>query len=685
MSETIGRAYVQVEPSFDGVVPKIEKEFSGAGTSGGKSFGQGFGAVLGTVGKVAASAAAAGTAAVGGMVKSAVDSFSSYQQLVGGVETLFGNQYKTVEEYAKGEGLTLKQAQDTWGAYYNRQNYVLTRADMAYATAGMSANEYMETVTSFAASLNSSLGENAAYSGEYANQAVIDMSDNANKMGTSMESIQHAYQGFAKQNFTMLDNLKLGYGGTKTEMERLMRDAEQMSGMEIGTFDVNNFADVIDAIHIVQENLGITGTTAKEAGDTITGSMASVTAAWQNVLTAMGTGDSNAITRNIDALVASASTFAQNMLPTFQQSLQGVSQLISQLAPEIASVIPDLLKQVLPGLLSAGVDIVRTLGEGILKALPTLMPEVTKIVLELVHMLVEMLPELIKVGMEVILQLAIGIAEALPELIPAIVETVLTIAEYLIDNIDLLIDAAIQLIIGLAEGLIQALPILIEKAPTIIIKLVEAIIRNAPKIMQAALELILMLVKGIVDAFGKLIDVGKQIVDKVKSGFTQKLQDAKNWGRDMIQNFINGIMEKWNALKDSVSKVAGTVKDYLGFSEPDMGPLSNFHTYAPDMMELFAKGIEDNVSIVKDALNSATSDVMSSGLDVNAVSTIQAVATPTNAQASGDRLTRIETLLAEFLPNINQNIYLDTGALVGGTATMYNAALGRIAVRGSNR
>ena len=684
MPDTIGTAYVQIEPSFDGVTPKIESHFGGEGEKGGKSFAAGFGSVMGTVGKVAAGAAAAGTAAVAGMVKSAVSGFADYEQLVGGVETLFGNQYKTVEEYAKGEGLTLKQAQDTWGAYYNRQNYVLTRANMAYETAGMSANEYMETVTSFAAALNASLGENAAYSGEYANQAIIDMADNANKMGSSMESIQNAYMGFSKGNFTMLDNLKLGYGGTKTEMERLMRDAEKLKGLDVGSLDINSFADVVDAIHIVQENLGIAGTTAKEASTTISGSLATMQSAWSNLLTTIGTGDSDAISTSINNLVNSAKTFGDNIMPVIQQALGGIALLIQELAPEIAAALPGLIQQVLPGLLSAGVDIIKALGEGILNAIPELMPTVTDVILQLCDMLVQMLPQLIEIGLQVILQLALGIAQALPELIPAVVETVLTIVEYLLDNIDLLIDAAIQLIMGLAEGLIKALPILIEKAPEIIIKLVEAIIRNAPKIVKASLELILMLVKGIVDAFGKLLEVGKQIVDKVKDGFWQKVAQAKEWGKDLIKNFIDGILSKWNDLKQSVSNVAQTVKDYLGFSEPDKGPLSDFHTFAPDMMDLFAKGINENLGVVTDAMNNVANDVMTTSVDVNAMQTVSG-SVDVSDSADGV-ISRIESLLAEYLPNINNNnIYLDTGALVGATAGAYNVALGQIATRGSKR
>ena len=685
MADNIGTAYVQIEPSFDGVTPKIESHFSGEGENASKSFGSGFGSVVGTVGKAMAGAVAAAGTAVAGVTKQAVSAFADFQQLEGGVETLFGNQYASVEEYAKGVGVSLDFAQDTWEDYQKRQQTVMDNANNAYMTAGLSVNEYMETVTGFAASLNASLGEYAWQSANYADMAVGDMADNANKMGSSMESIQNAYAGFAKGNFTMLDNLKLGYGGTGEEMDRLLRRAEELEGYTEGSLDKNNFADVIDAIHIIQEDLGITGTTAKEAGETISGSLAMMKSSWENVITAIGTGDSNKISETINQLVESATTFGSNVMPVLEQALQGISQLITQLAPEIAAALPNLISQILPGLLTAGVDIIKALGEGIIQAIPDLMPTITEVILQLCDMLVQMLPELIQVGLQVILQLALGIAQALPELIPAIVDTVLTIAEYLIDNVDLLIDAAIALIIGLADGLITALPRLIEKAPEIIMKLLEALIRNAPKILQAGVELILKLIDGIIKCWTKVFQVGKDIVDKVKEGFSDKVQQAKEWGKDMIQNFIDGIMAKFNALKDSVKKCAQAVKDFLGFSEPDEGPLSNFHTYAPDMMDLFAKGIVENVGTVKQALNEATSDIMASGLDVETAQSVQMSVNPSQVASSEDGLGEIKSLLVQFIDNFKQDIYLDTGALVGGTVNAYNNALGQLAVQGASR
>ena len=658
MADNIGTAYVQIEPSFDGVTPKIESHFSGEGEKASKSFGSGFGSVVGTVGKVMAGAAAAGATAIAGLTKEAVSSFADYEQLSGGIETLFGN--------------TAEAAMDN--------------ASKAFETAGLSANQYMETVTGFAAALKTGLGDEYAWQmAAYADQAVVDMADNANKMGTSMESIQNAYQGFAKQNFTMLDNLKLGYGGTKEEMERLMRKAEEIEGYEIGSLDMNNFADVVEAIHIIQDNMGIAGTTADEAEKTISGSLGMMQASWQNLMTGIASGDMSTLSKNIDELVASAGKFGKNIMPVIKQALQGVSQLITELAPEIAAALPELISEVLPGLLTAGVDIIKALGEGIIQAIPDLMPTITEVILQLCDMLVQMLPELIQVGLQVILELAMGIAQALPELIPAIVETVMTIVEYLIDNIDLLIDASIAIIMALADGLIEALPKLIEKAPEIIMKLLEALIRNAPKILEAGVTLIFKLIEGIVSAWTKLFQVGKDVVDKFKEGFSDKVEEAKKWGKDLIQNFIDGILDKFEALKGTVKKCAQAVKDFLGFSEPKEGPLSDFHTFAPDMMDLFAEGITENIGTVEQALNDATADVMSSGLNVEAAQDVQMSVNPASMTSSDDRIGRIEALLEEFITNFKQDIYLDTGALVGGTVNAYNNALGQLALQGASR
>ena len=547
----------------------------------------GFGKAAAAVGAAATAAVAAGTAAVVNLTKQAVSAYADFEQLSGGIETLFGD---TAEE-------------------------AMGYASEAFKTAGLSANEYMETVTGFAASLRASLDEkDLHHMAEYADTIVSDMADNANKMGSSMESIQNAYMGFAKQNFTMLDNLKLGYGGTKEEMQRLLSDAEEMWGLAAGSFDINNFNDVTSAIHIIQDSLGITGTTAKEAASTISGSLSMLQASWQNVITSFGTGDTEQITKAIEDLVSSAETFAGNLMPVIQTVLDGITQMVVELAPVLAQKLPEMIQKSLPPLLNSAKDVIETLAKGLLQALPTLMPTITQLIVDLAKMIIQMAPEIIKCGIQLIVELALGIAQALPDLIPAVIEAVMTIVDTLTDpdNLMMLIDAAIELILALAEGLIEATPKLIEKAPEIIYNLVVALIKAAPKLLQAATELILVLVKGLVSMFGDIIRVGGELVEKVKSGFSQKVQDAKNWGRDMIQNFIDGILAKWNALKQTVSNVAQTVKSFLGFSEPEQGPLSNFHTFAPDMMDLYAQGIEDNIGKVENSVEDVSRTVAGS-------------------------------------------------------------------------
>ena len=330
---------------FD-LVAKIRLDSSeyeqGVGKAKGtfSTLASGVGKAVGTVAKVGATAVAAAATGIAALTKMGVEGYAQYEQLVGGVETLFKDSQGTVMKYA----------------------------ESAYKTAGMSANQYMETVTSFSASLIQSLDGDTAKAAEIGNMAITDMSDNANKMGTSIEMIQNAYNGFAKGNFTMLDNLKLGYGGTKTEMERLLADAEKISGIK---YDISSFADVTEAIHVMQEEMGIAGTTAREAASTIEGSISMMKGAWQNLV--VGMADENA---NMEVLinnfVESVATAAHNILPRIEQALKGIGELITALAPVIAEALPRLVANVLPSLLSAAVSLVKALVEGIITALPAL-------------------------------------------------------------------------------------------------------------------------------------------------------------------------------------------------------------------------------------------------------------------------------------------------------------------------
>ena len=450
--------------------------------------------------------------------KDALDSYADYEQLVGGVETLFKDNANTVEDYANN----------------------------AYKTAGLSANDYMETITGFSASLLQSLNGDTAKVAEVGNMAVTDMADNANKMGTDMSLIQNAYQGFAKQNYTMLDNLKLGYGGTKEEMQRLLTDAQKVTGVK---YDISNLNDVYQAIHVIQNELGIVGTTEHEASTTIQGSVASMKSAWQNMLTGISTGDIGNIGNLVNNLVDSVMTASINILPRVQEIANGITAVL----PEIISKINENL----PTVLDSGVQILNTLMQGIITNLPAVMESANQIISTLASTLIEMLPQIIDGGIQIIVALTQGLAEQLPTLVPQMVETIVTIANSLLDNIDMIIDAGIQLLIGLADGLMNALPKLIEKAPEIIEKLVMAITNNVPKIIQAGITLIIKLGEGLIKAIPQLISKIPQIITSLLRGFSNYYSNMEEVGK----NLVSGI---WEGIKNAKDWLLGKAKEWCG-------------------------------------------------------------------------------------------------------------------------
>ena len=535
-------------------------------------FGQSIGNGLKTAAKVGAAAVGAASTAVATLTKNAVSSYADYEQLAGGVETLFGTSAKKV----------------------------IADADAAFKTAGMSANQYMETSIQSAAALINSLGGDQAKAAEMMNMSITDMSDNVNKMGTSMEAVQNAYRGFSRGNFTMLDNLALGFAGTKEGMQELINKAQELSGIE---YDISSYSDIVEAIHVVQTEMGITGTTAKEASGTISGSLGALKSAWDNLVT--GIADPNAdLGQLIDNVIGSAETTAENLIPIIEKSLTGIADLVAKLAPIIADKLPGLVNDLLPPILSAAVQLVNSIVESLPSILQVLIDQVPMLIDTIVPTFIDLLPQIVELGVQLILAIALGISEALPELVPAIVDVIIQITEILLNNLDQIILAAVQIIIALIEGLVNATPQLIAKIPEIILKVAEAIIKSLPVILQAGIELVMELIRGIVETFGSLEQTGRDTVDAVKNGFWEYIEQAKQWGADLIDNFIGGIKSRWESLRASVSSVAQTVKDLIGFSEPKEGPLSNFHTYAPDMMDLFAQGIKDGEKDVRSQIES---------------------------------------------------------------------------------
>lgn len=500
----VARAFITIVPSLKGSRQTISQELNVAGAEAGKSSGETTGnAFLEGCGKVltagakalatatltATTALAAGVVAIG---KAALQSYADYEQLAGGVETLFGAGGKSLQEYADSIGMTVDEASAQYDKLMTAQEAVMENAQQAYKTAGLSANEYMETVTSFSASLLQSLGGDTEAAAAVADMAIQDMADNANKMGTDMAAIQTAYQGFAKQNYTMLDNLKLGYGGTKTEMERLLADATKISGIE---YDISNLDDVYNAIHVIQQEMGITGTTAEEAMFTISGSANATKAAWNNILTAIaGGGDlDSAIDDMVDSVFGGASGggLLNNILPRVSTIIKGIGKFLTKSTPILSQYIPTVVADVasmltnsMPVLFEAFNSAFNTCLVTLIGLLPTLLPVVTQglvliagtilsnlpmlleTVLGLITQLVVYLSEadvvaqLTQGAIAIVLALANGLTQNLPILLPAVVNLVSEISTTLTkpENIKLLVNATLMLVGAIVMALVASLP-----------------------------------------------------------------------------------------------------------------------------------------------------------------------------------------------------------------------------------
>lgn len=520
----------------------IDTELDDKGLSRGMDGFSGKLGKFGTAAKVvAAGAAAAGTAVVSLIYKS-VEAYARYEQLVGGVETLFGAGGKTLDEYAKSVGKSTDAVQGEYDKLMSAQQTVLDNAADAYKNAGMSANEYMNTVTSFAASLTSSLGGDTQAAAEKANLAINDMADNANKMGTSMEMIQNAYQGFAKQNYTMLDNLKLGYGGTKEEMQRLLEDAEKISGIH---YDISSYADVVDAIHVIQTEMGITGTTAEEAQHTIEGSLNMTKAAWENLI--VGISDDNAdFDKLMQNFIDSAMAFGDNILPRIEIALQGIAKLIQGVAPVIAAELPKLIQSVLPQLISAAGNMIIALAQGIVDALPSIA----------------------QTGMQAVTSFLQGFAEILPELIPQIGQMIFDVCDAIIENLPALLDAGLQVALALAEGLLEAIPQIIEQLPILIEKIVSFITGNKGNMMETAFDLFMALVKVIPTVIIELIKALPQIIIAIVKGIASGSQQMKESGISILKKLWDGIKSWAGSLKSKIVSLAqslpGKIKAGIG-------------------------------------------------------------------------------------------------------------------------
>lgn len=490
----LGKAYVQIVPSAQGIKSALtemfDEETDGLGEQTGQSIGQ---KLVGTLKNVIVAAG------IGKIISDSINMGGALQQSLGGVETLFKDSADTVKEYAA----------------------------QAYRTVGLSANDYMEQTTSFAASLLSSVSQDTNAAAQLANMAMVDMADNANKMGTDMQDIQNAYQGFAKQNYTMLDNLKLGYGGTQAEMQRLLNDATKISGVK---YDLGNLADMYSAIHIIQQEMDITGTTAKEAATTLTGSFAAMKAAAENVMGNWSTGAD--LTEPLQALADTAQTFlVDNLLPMIGNVLAGIPEIVYSLVPE---------------LLQTGTELLSSLAQGFTEGIPEFFSTALPQLLAFTDQLRDNAASFVDAGLNLITQLLNGLIAGLPDLIAYVPDIIINICGVINDNMPKILAQGVSIIVQLIAGLVQTVP---------------SLLANWKKILEAVLSVIsainwLNIGKTILTGVANGVkSMGTSMLNAFKGGFSSALtwikslpSQAVQWGKNLIQSFINGLTGKGGAV-----------------------------------------------------------------------------------------------------------------------------------------
>ena len=573
----LAKAYVQIIPSADGVKGKIQEALGGEAESAGKSAGASVGSnLIGTLKKALV------VAGIGAAIKESIEAGAELQQSIGGIETLFKDNADTVKQYA---------------------------AD-AYKTAGLSANDYMQSVTGFSASLLQGLGGDTAKAAEVANMALVDMSDNANKMGSDMGSIQNAYQGFAKQNYTMLDNLKLGYGGTKSEMERLLKDAEKFSGVK---YDIDNLSDVYNAIHVIQGELDITGTTAKEASTTISGSMDSMKSSFQNVLADLALG--NDLSASMQGLGDSIAAVAQNIIPVITNIITSVPTLLVALIPQLIPIVISGAQQLVQGLI-----------DGFSQALPAISGISTQIPDGVITAISTGLPSILQKGVEVITNVANGILQNLPSLISAAGNILGQLLNAFLAGLPGMLDAGVKLVGNIGTGLLQNGPKVLAAIGSVIAQLLSTIVSHLPELLQKGIELIGQLAAGIIEAIPKIALAVPQVISEIKTKFSEI--DWGEVGSNIISGIAKGITGAVGKIKEAAEgaarKAYETAKKALGINSPSKLMRDEVGKFIPAGI---AEGINQNAKVI-------SFDAVANHIVSNAKSTIGAETVPL-AYASG--------------------------------------------------
>lgn len=655
MATDLGKAYVQIIPSAKGISGSISKELGGEATSAGKSAG------FNIAGAIKGAIAAAG---IGTAIKAALDAGGNLQQSFGGIDTIYDKAADSVKNYA-----------------------------VEAAKAGISANTYAEQAVSFGASLKQAFGDDIAGAAEAANTAILDMADNSAKMGTDIGSIQTAYQGFAKQNYTMLDNLKLGYGGTKSEMERLLADAQELSGVE---YNIDNLGDVYSAIHVIQENLGLTGVAADEAATTFSGSLGAMKAAGENLLANLALGED--ITPALETLGETVKTFVfGNLIPMVSNILKALPDLISGIGSMLIQGL-NIVSNNAGEIVKQGLDIVMALVNAIIQAAPYLIEAAIRLIAELGKALIETdwvtlgsnlisslsnamslasgeifgsdtsivdsvlnsitngLPRFLDKGIEIITKFVSGILSSLPQIITSAGQIITTFINFIMQNYPVIMQKGVDLLLNLVKGIITNLPQIIRAIVQVIASIVTTVGQNLPTILAQGITIIAKLAAGLIQAIPSVISAVPQIIKAIVDTFASF--DWLSIGINIIKGIAKGISDAVgivvDAAKDAAKAAFEAAKDFLGIESPAKKGIYIGQMYD----EGIALGVSRNSSLVDDAvreLNTMTTANLQTSGAYNFEST--------NTE---EKLDVLVSMLGNYLPQIAEKEGIDVKQLYNG-------------------
>lgn len=627
MATELGKAFVQIVPSAKGISGSISKELGGEAGSAGKSAG------INIVGAIKGAIAAAG---IGTALKAALEAGGNLQQSFGGLDTLYGDAADAAKKYA-----------------------------VEAAQAGISANSYAEQAVSFGAALKGAFGGDTAKAAEAANTAIMDMADNAAKMGTPIENIQTAYQGFAKQNYTMLDNLKLGYGGTKTEMERLLADASKLSGVE---YNIDNLGDVYDAIHVIQGDLGLTGVAAEEASTTFTGSFGAMKAAGENLLASLALGEN--LGPSLDALGQTVSNFLlnnlfpmiTNILSQLPQLLGGVADFIIQAAPQVMDAAISLVMKIGEAFITfdwigLGISLIDAISGAIDSAAGSNFAGDTTVIDTFISNLQNGFPQLLSKGVDLLLKIVEGILKSLPQLITTAGKLITSFSTTILSFLPTIWENGSRLILRLVDGIISNLPSIVKSVFSVITTFVSTIGQNLPTILSQGITIVGKLVAGLIQAIPQIIAAVPQLISAIKNGF-----DNFDWwsiGKNIVKGIAEGLKNAAgmiaDAAKEAAKKAFNAAKDFLGIDSPAKKGI-----YIGEMYDAgIAQGISGGRSLINDAISDLGTDSFS-GLSASNNFDFKA------SEEDDEKLDALLSLLSRYLPQIAEKEGVNVNQLFNG-------------------